>query len=894
MNQTPSSTTPGAPAPRSLPSLPGRRHRSARFSRVPDTGVAPLDEQARERLHDLWETEPGWRGWLSTVDHKTIGLRYLVTAFAFLLAGGAEALVMRAQLARPNETLLTPEQYNQLFTMHGVTMIFLYALPVLSGFSNYLWPLVLGSRDMAFPRLNALSYWLFLGAGLFLYASFPAGEAPNAGWFNYVPLASGDYDPGPNIDVYALGMVLLGASTTVGAANFVVTLFRMRAPGMSIARLPILVWGTLTASFANLVAVPAVSLAFFLLWLDRQVGTHFFDVGNDGRPLLWQHLFWMFAHPWVYVVVLPAMGIVSDALQTFCRRPIAAYAAVALSTVATMLIGFGVWLHHMFATGLPPLMLAFFGAASMLISVPSAVAVFAWIATIWTGRPMWRTPFLYFVAFVLMFVIGGVSGVMTAAVPLDWQLTDTYFVVAHLHYVLLGINVFPVLGGLTYWFPKFTGRMMNERFGNWTFWVVLTGFNVGFFPMHISGLLGMPRRVYTYPEGMGWDTTNLITSIGSFVFAIGIAMFVVNAIVSMRRGERAGPNPWRGAGLEWSTSSPPPPYNFAVLPSVHSRDPLWQPDAAVARPGFLLHQGRETLGVTPLGGDPDVILKMPSDSYAPFALGVGAALVFVGLLLHSPVTVAASTLLCGVSLIVWLWPERTLAQREPPTAAEAKVESAQQPAQRADAADAGHATDAAAAAPSPLPVGSAGEHAGGWWGVLALVVTEAALFGYLLFAYLYLASQSAQRWPPEGLPKLGMSGLNTGLLLASSVFVWLASLFVRRARRWAAFAVLAVAIALGVAFVVIQFGEWRDHPYGLASNLYGSLYFTITGFHIAHVIAGLVMLACLALWTALGYFDGRRDAALTIGGLYWHFVDVVWLFIFSVLYLSPHVLRSSG
>ena len=887
MNDTPSSTASGA---RRTPwALPGRRRRAARFSRVPETGVAPLDAATCERLHALWETEPGWRGWLSTVDHKTIGLRYLVTAFVFLLLGGAEALVMRAQLARPNETLLTPEQYNQLFTMHGVTMIFLYALPVLSGFSNYLWPLVLGSRDMAFARLNALSYWLFLGAGLFLYASFPLGEAPNAGWFNYVPLASGDYDPGPNIDVYALGMVLLGISTTVGAVNFVVTLFRMRAPGMSVARLPILVWGTLTASFANLVAVPAVSLAFFLLWLDRQVGTHFFDVGSDGRPLLWQHLFWMFAHPWVYVVVLPAMGIVSEALPTFCRRPIAAYAAVALSTVATMLIGFGVWLHHMFATGLPPLMLAFFGAASMLISVPSAIAVFAWIATIWTGRPVWRTPFLYFAAFVLMFVIGGVSGVMTAAVPLDWQLTDTYFVVAHLHYVLLGINVFPVLGGVTYWFPKFTGRMMNERIGNWTFWVVLTGFNVGFFPMHVSGLLGMPRRVYTYPPDMGWNTTNLITSVGSFVFAAGIAMFVVNALVSLRRGARAEANPWRAAGLEWSTPSPPPPYNFAVLPSVRSRDPLWQPDANAPRAGFLLHRGRETLGVTPLGGDPDVILKMPSDSYAPFVLGVGAALVFAGLLLHSPVLAAASAALCGAALIVWLWPQRALAQREPPPAEAAEVAEVTQSAEVADT----KTRDATrAASPSPaLPVGSAGEHAGGWWGVLALVVTEAALFGYLLFAYLYLASQSAQRWPPEGLPKLGIGGLNTAFLLSSSVFVWLAGLLVRHARRWLAFAMLAIAIALGVAFVAIQFGEWRERPYGIASNLYGSLYFTITGFHIAHVIAGLVMLSCLALWTALGYFDGRRDAALTIGGLYWHFVDVVWLFIFSVLYLSPYVFR---
>ena len=439
---------------------------------------------------ELWESAPGWRGWLSTVDHKTIGLRYLVTAFIFLLMGGVEALIMRLQLSQPDQTLLTPEQYSQLFTMHGVTMIFLYSLPILSGFSNYLWPLMLGSRDMAFPRLNALSYWIFLFAGIFLYASFPLGEAPNAGWFNYVPFAGLEYNTGPNIDVYALGMVLLGISTTVGAINFIVTLFRMRAPGMSIDRVPILVWGTLTASVANIFAVPSVSLAFFMLWLDRQAGTHFFDVLNGGKPLLWQHLFWMFGHPWVYAVVLPAMGIVSDALPTFCRRPLVGYSAVALSTMATMLLGFGVWIHHMFATGLPTLALSFFGAASMVISIPSAVAVFAWIATIWLGRPVFNTPFLFFAGFVILFVIGGLSGVMTAAVPLDFQLNETYFIVAHLHYVLLGINVFPVIGGIYYWFPKFFGRMMNETLGKWSFWVMFIGFNLGFFPMHLAGPAG--------------------------------------------------------------------------------------------------------------------------------------------------------------------------------------------------------------------------------------------------------------------------------------------------------------------------------------------------------------------------------------------------------------------
>ena len=641
------------------------------FTRVPEVGCAPIGSAAEIRLAQLWESAPGWRGWLSTVDHKEIGLRYLVTAFIFLLMGGIEALIMRVQLASPDQTLLTPEQYSQLFTMHGVTMIFLYSLPILSGFSNYLWPLMLGSRDMAFPRLNALSYWIFLFAGIFLYSSFPLGEAPNAGWFNYVPFSGLEYNTGPNIDVYALGMVLLGISTTVGAINFVVTLFRMRAPGMSIERVPILVWGTLTASVANIFAIPSVSLAFFLLWLDRQVGTHFFDVVNGGKPLLWQHLFWMFGHPWVYAVVLPAMGIVSDALPTFCRRPLVGYSAVALSTMATMLLGFGVWIHHMFATGLPTLALSFFGAASMVISIPSAVAVFAWIATIWLGRPVFNTPFLFFAGFVLLFVIGGLSGVMTAAVPLDFQLNETYFIVAHLHYVLLGINVFPVIGGIYYWFPKFFGRMMNETLGKWSFWVMFIGFNLGFFPMHVAGLLGMPRRIYTYAPNMGWSTVNMVTSVGSFVFAAGILIFLVNIVVSLKRGALAAPNPWDAPTLEWATPSPPPAYNFAVIPFIASRHPLWEDrlDEGAGRSslerGYLLMEGRETIGTTPLDAIPDIILKMPEDSYTPFFVGLFSALAFSGLLLHWGGFTVLMALACSLSLIVWMWPRTALVQRAP-------------------------------------------------------------------------------------------------------------------------------------------------------------------------------------------------------------------------------------
>jgi len=626
-----------------------------------------VDPPLRRRLLETWETAPGLYGWLATVDHKTIGIRYLCTAFCFLLVGGAEALIMRVQLAQPNLKVLSPDAYNQLFSMHGTTMMFLYALPILSGFSNYLWPLMLGSRDMAFPRLNALSYWVFLFAGIFLYVSFPIGQAPNGGWFAYVPNTNLKYDPGINMDVFSLGLVFLGISTVVGSANFIVTLLRCRAPGMSVNRLPIMVWGTFTASAANLLAVPAVSLACIMLWLDRRCGTHFFDVAGGGQPLLWQHLFWMFGHPWVYALVLPAMGIVSDALPVFCRRPLVGYTLVAISTVATMILGFGVWVHHMFATGLPVMSLSFFSAASFVIAVPSAIGVFCWIATIWTGKPQFKTPFLFFAGFVMLFVIGGVSGFMTASVALDWQLTDSYFIVAHLHYVLLGINVFPVVGGVHFWFPKMTGRMMSERLGKWTFWTMLIGFNVAFFPMHITGLMGMPRRVYTYDADMGVGWLNLISTIGAFVFAVGVVLFLFNVWRSLRAGAPAGDNPWDAPTLEWSTTSPPPVYNFATIPQVASRYPLWEERLKesdersivgdAVPDGMVLDQGKETIGVSPLDAVPTVVLKMPGDSLLPLLLTIGMAALFFGMLALSLWLIVLGGICEIVTLAVWLTPK---------------------------------------------------------------------------------------------------------------------------------------------------------------------------------------------------------------------------------------------
>ena len=631
--------------------------------------LAPIATAPLERLHDTWEARPGLYGILATVDHKTIGKRYLVTSLIFLVLGGIEALIMRAQLTHANAHLLSPGAYDQLFTMHGITMIFWYASPVLSGFSNYIWPLMLGSRDMAYPRVNALSYWTFLASGIFIYTALCIGQAPNAGWFAYAPMTLRPFDPGLNMDFYALGLIFLTVSTTIGAINFIGTVMKMRAPGMSLNRLPIFVYGTMTASFAAVFSLPALTVATTYLYFERHFHMHFFDAAQGGSPLLWQHLFWMFGHPWVYIIVLPAMGMVSEMVPTFCRRPLVAYPYVALSTIATGIIGFGVWVHHMFATGLPGVSMSFFSGASIIIAIPSAIAVFAWIATMWLGTPVWKTPMMFVAGFVVLFVIGGVSGVVTAAVPFDWQVTDTYFVVAHIHYVLIGINVFPVVAAFYYWMPKMTGRMMSETLGKWNFWTMFIGFNLGFFPMHISGLLGMPRRVYTYPASAGWGSVNLITTIGSAVFAVGVLLFVINIFVSLRRGAFAGSNPWHAGTLEWAMESPPPPYNFAVIPIIRSRLPLWEDQLGDETPGMIpgeghshvsegvvLAEGRETFGTSPLEAHPLHVLHMPEDSMFPFLLAVamlGTAYGLVFSLWWLAILGGIGMLAC---LIGWLWP----------------------------------------------------------------------------------------------------------------------------------------------------------------------------------------------------------------------------------------------
>jgi cytochrome c oxidase subunit I+III len=623
----------------------------------------PVAERIGHRLERLWSEPPGIGTWLDTVDHKRIGKHYIYTAFAFFTAGGVEAAVMRAQLARPDQRILNPEAYNQLFSMHGITMIFFFVTPMLFGFGNYFIPLMIGSRDMAFPRLNAFGYWIFLFSGLFMYSSFLIGKAPNDGWFNYSPISDATFTPGLNIDYYTLGLIFLGISTTVGSVNFIVTIFKLRAPGMSIARMPLYVWAILATSFAVVFALPSLTVANVMLELDRKAGFNFFNVAKGGDVILWQHLFWIFGHPDVYIIFLPAVGIVSTVVQTFSRRPIIGYIWLALATMATGVIGFGVWVHHMFAVGLPNLSMAFFSAASMLITIPSGVQIFAWIATVIAGRPVFKTPMLFILGFIFVFVMGGVTGVMFAAVPFDQQITDSYFVVAHFHYVLFGGAVFPIFAAIHYWTPKMFGRLMSEALGKVSFWLIFLGFNLTFFPMHIAGLLGMPRRVYTYHAGLGWDLWNLLSTIGGYVLALGILVVVVNFVRSLRRGAVAGADPWGAPDLEWSTSSPPPEYDFLEIPTVRTNTPLWdQPE--LREMGDRVHDlqrtladGHDTMGTTVVDAEPESVLAMPETTYVPVVTAAGITLAFFGFLTVLYPLIALGGLIFVGGLLGWVRPK---------------------------------------------------------------------------------------------------------------------------------------------------------------------------------------------------------------------------------------------
>ena len=545
-----------------------------------------LAERGRPQIleHGLRQRPSGWLEWLTTTDHKKIGILYLVATFLFFVIGGVEALMMRLQLGAAQNTLMDGSTYNALVSMHGTTMIFLFVVPVLAGFGNYLLPLMIGARDMAFPRLNALSFWLLLLGGLVFYVSL-FFTPPEAGWTSYAPLSDDAFLPNGGIDAWILLIHLTGLSSILGAINFVATIHNMRAKGMGWGRMPLFVWSILIYSYLLILALPAIAAAVTMLLTDRHFGTAFFDPTAGGDPVLWQHLFWFFGHPEVYIMILPAFGIISEVLPVFARKPIFGYKAIAASTAAIGFLGLLVWAHHMFTTPTATVVLAFFMLSSFAIAVPTGIKIFNWLATLWRGSLHFKTPLYFATGFIGLFVIGGISGIQMAVFPVDWQLHDTYFIVAHLHYVLFGGSVFGIFAGLYYWFPKMTGRMLSEGLGRLSFWVMFVGFNLTFLIQHSAGLSGMPRRIYWYPENAGWEGFNLISTIGSFMLGIGVMITVINVGLSYKKGQRAGNDPWKGNTLEWFTQSPPPENNFDVVPRVRSAEPMKDIRREVARAG---------------------------------------------------------------------------------------------------------------------------------------------------------------------------------------------------------------------------------------------------------------------------------------------------------------------
>jgi cytochrome c oxidase subunit 1 len=587
-------------------------------------------EQERRDLEDTWAPGQGLWAWLAETDHKAIGKRFIVTAFVFFVLGGILAGLMRIQLSRPGNTFLGPDLYNQIFTMHGMTMMFLFAIPVMDGLGLYLVPLMIGTRSLPFPRLNNFSYYMYVFGGIILYVFFLLNTGPDVGWFGYTPLSGPDFTPGKRADVWAQLITFTEVSSLIVAVQMIASILRMRAPGMSLNRMPMFVWSQLVMNFMVIFAMPSVMVASSLLILDRLVGTHFYNQAEGGDSLLFQHLFWFFGHPEVYIMFVPALGIVSSILSASTRRQLVGYPALVLSLIATAFIGFGVWVHHMFTTGLPQMSISFFTVASLMIVIPTGIQMFCWLATIWSGRPRLTTPFLYVLGFVAIFVLGGLTGVVLASVPIDWQVHDTFFVVAHFHYVIIGGVVFPLLGGIHHWFPKFTGRMYDERLGQISFALNFIGFNVTFFPMHQLGLEGMPRRIYTYDASLGWGGLNLLASLGAGILVLGGILFLYNMIRSYIAGPVAPPDPWDADSLEWSTTSPPPVFNFLRLPVVQGRYARWErhePEVSVVG---LSSTTREVLVTGVLDAEPGHVERVPRPTIWTLWTALSVTALFIG------------------------------------------------------------------------------------------------------------------------------------------------------------------------------------------------------------------------------------------------------------------------
>ncbi|HUQ47024.1 MAG TPA: cytochrome c oxidase subunit I [Gemmatimonadaceae bacterium] len=597
-----------------------------------------LNEHAYGEQSGIWS-------WLTTVDHKRIGVLYLFTALTFFIIGGLEAEIIRLQLQGPNGRVVSAEMYNQLFTMHGTTMIFLAVMPLSAAFFNFLIPLQIGARDVAFPRLNAFSYWVYLFGGIFITLPILFNVAPDGGWFGYAPLTTKIFAPGLNIDFWVIGLQILGVSSLAAAFNFITTIINLRAPGMSLMRMPMFTWMSFVVQFLLVLAFPVITVALVFLLFDRFFGTQFYEIAAGADPLLWQHLFWIFGHPEVYILILPAFGLVSEVLPTFSKKPLFGYPVMVYSGMLIGVLGFGVWAHHMFAVGMGPIGDSVFSLVTMLIAIPTGVKIFNWIATMAQGQLRFTTSMLFGIGLIALFTIGGISGVMHSSPPADLQQTDTYFIVAHFHYVLFGGSIMGIFAGIYLYFPKITGRLMDERLGKIHFWINMVGMNLTFFPMHFSGMLGMPRRIYTYDAGQGWDVYNLESSIGAYIIAVATLIFAYNFLKSRKRGEIAGPNPWGAGTLEWTIPSPPPDYNFAVLPTVTSRYPLWEGDERDAESARINSQEGKTAD--------DLHIVMPYPTIKPMIVAGSMVIMFCGLIFAKALIFLGAAAMIA-SLYSWL------------------------------------------------------------------------------------------------------------------------------------------------------------------------------------------------------------------------------------------------
>lgn len=812
-------------------------------------------------------------GYLSTVNNRPLGRRFVTVAFAFFLLGGILALLMRIQLAVSENPWMAPETFNALFTMHGSTMMYLFTVPFLEGVALYMLPLLIGSRDVAFPRLTSFGFWTYLFGGLVFYASFFVGEVPDAGWFAYTPLSRQEFS-GAGLDFFLLGLGLVEISGIAAGAEIVVTVLKLRSPGMSISRMPLFAWAMLITGVMILFAFTVLLTATLMLEFDRTFGMHFFNPDGGGSTLLWQHLFWFFGHPEVYIAFIPATGIVSMVIPVFARREIAGYSYIAVALVVMGFVSFGLWAHHMFATGLPELALSFFTAASLMIGVASGIQVFAWIGTMWGRRPVLTTPMLYMLGFVFIFVLGGITGIMVAVLPFDLQVHDSYFVVAHFHYVLIGGVVLPILGGLHYWLPKLFGRMLDERLGKVSFWMVFIGFNVTFFPMHIMGFEGMPRRVYTYSAELGVGGYNMVATIGSFVLAAGIFLLVINIFRSRKRGEPCGADPWDGQTLEWFVSSPPTPYAFFAPILVGSRMPLKEPvdpdeaselmrraqSALAGKPELW----RATLATDTVTGMPMSIHQLAGPTIVPFLAAVGVAVVFIGMLIKAYTLSIGALAFTAGTVIFWLWPKEKAIER----------------LQASDLPEV-----------SGLPIFTTGKRAVGWWGLAYLMGALATVYGVMLLSYFYIRLFS-EVWPQDGLmlPDLRFVAVGGMLLGAGGLLLAFGSRQARRHSEIGARLSLVAGGAFGTAFLVLQVVELLTLDFSPQVNAYGSVFFSIHYLQFVVTAIGIVMIGATAvrMWKTSFSDNTYAMQAMQLTSLYWYFVVVAGLISMAVIYVGPY------